>query len=217
MPNEVYPSLAFDNLFENRGSLRNMSILDRVKDDAEALSREDQLQRQGQAGRISDQRARSGEARRGMRKNKDKAEDLAKQKNRRRLHDGPARERPAGRSARPHAADVRHHRDRVPDRQDARGYADCWRAIFRRCTIRSWKSEGHHAASHNNNSDGYERIARFHLSQFAYLATKLDSMPEGDGTVLDNSCLMFLSNMWIGRKHDKSGCRWCWPAAWAAR
>ncbi len=27
-------------------------------------------------------------------------------------------------------------------------------------------------------------------------------MPEGDGTVLDNSCLMFLSNMWIGRKHD---------------
>ena len=27
-------------------------------------------------------------------------------------------------------------------------------------------------------------------------------MPEGDGTVLDNSCLMWLSNMWIGRKHD---------------
>jgi len=27
-------------------------------------------------------------------------------------------------------------------------------------------------------------------------------MPEGDGTVLDHSCLMFLSNMWIGRKHD---------------
>ena len=64
--------------------------------------------------------------------------------------------------------------------------------------------EGHHAASHNNNSDGYERIARFHLSQLAYLATKLDSMPEGDGTVLDNSCLMFLSNMWIGRKHDNT-------------
>src|SRR5260370_3748612 len=64
--------------------------------------------------------------------------------------------------------------------------------------------EGHHSASHNNSSDGYERIARFHLSQLAYLATKLDSMPEGDGTVLDNSCLMFLSNMWIGRKHDNT-------------
>ena len=65
-------------------------------------------------------------------------------------------------------------------------------------------TDGHHAASHNNLSDGYERISRFHLSQLAYLATKLDSMPEGDGTVLDNSCLMFLSNMWIGRKHDNS-------------
>src|SRR5262249_6814978 len=64
--------------------------------------------------------------------------------------------------------------------------------------------EGHHAASHNNLSDEYERIARFHLSQFAYLASKLDSMPEGDGTVLDNSCLMFLSNLWIGRKHDNT-------------
>ena len=42
------------------------------------------------------------------------------------------------------------------------------------------------------------------MSQLAYLATKLDSMPEGDGTVLDNSCLMFLSNMWIGRKHDNT-------------
>ncbi|MGH9661003.1 MAG: DUF1552 domain-containing protein, partial [Bryobacteraceae bacterium] len=64
--------------------------------------------------------------------------------------------------------------------------------------------EGHHSASHNNLSDGYERIARFHLSQLAYLATKLDAMPEGDGSVLDNSCLMFLSNLWIGRKHDNS-------------
>jgi hypothetical protein len=64
--------------------------------------------------------------------------------------------------------------------------------------------EGHHGASHNNNSDGYERITRFHVSQFAYLASKLDSMPEGNGTVLDNSCLMFLSNLWIGRTHNNS-------------
>src|SRR3984893_16579368 len=40
VPNEVYPSLAWDNLFENRGSLRNMSVLDRVMDDAATLSRE---------------------------------------------------------------------------------------------------------------------------------------------------------------------------------
>jgi hypothetical protein len=65
-------------------------------------------------------------------------------------------------------------------------------------------SAGHHAASHNNASDGYERISRFHLSQLAYLAHKLDAMPEGDGTVLDHSLLMWINNMWIGRKHDNT-------------
>lgn len=62
--------------------------------------------------------------------------------------------------------------------------------------------EGHHGASHDDLSDGYERISRFHLSQLAYLAGKLDAMPEGEGTVLDNCCLLWLSNMWAGWKHD---------------
>src|SRR5207237_5987253 len=39
VPMEVYPSLAFDSLFENRGNRRTQSILDRVKDDAASLSR----------------------------------------------------------------------------------------------------------------------------------------------------------------------------------
>ena len=29
-------------------------------------------------------------------------------------------------------------------------------------------------------------------------------MKEGEGTVLDNSCIMFMSNMWSGRKHDST-------------
>ena len=47
----------------------------------------------------------------------------------------------------------------------------------------------HHTASHNDLSDEYERISRYYCSQFAYLAAKLDAMPEGEGTVLDNSCV----------------------------
>jgi hypothetical protein len=39
-PYEMYPSLAFDSLFENRGSLRNLSVLDRVKDRATQLSKQ---------------------------------------------------------------------------------------------------------------------------------------------------------------------------------
>src|SRR5277367_2282044 len=38
VPVEVYPSLAWDSLFDNRGSLLNVSVLDRIKDQAQTLS-----------------------------------------------------------------------------------------------------------------------------------------------------------------------------------
>src|SRR3984893_188198 len=82
VPNEVYPSLAFDNLFENRGSLRNMSVLDRVMDDAATLSREigsdDKTKLDEYLTSVREVEKRID----GMRKNKDKADDLAKQRNR---------------------------------------------------------------------------------------------------------------------------------------
>ena len=40
------------------------------------------------------------------------------------------------------------------------------------------------------------------VDQYAYLAAKLDAMEEAGGTVLDNSCLMFINNMWSGKAHD---------------
>src|SRR3984893_13699022 len=82
VPNEVYPSLAFDNLFENRGGLRNMSILDRVRDDAESLGRtisgndKAKLDEYLTSVREVEKRVDS------MRKNKDTADDLARKRNR---------------------------------------------------------------------------------------------------------------------------------------
>src|SRR5439155_410754 len=38
VPMEVYPALAFDSLFDNQGSRRTLGILDRVKDQAAALT-----------------------------------------------------------------------------------------------------------------------------------------------------------------------------------
>src|SRR2546423_7710855 len=38
VPMEVYPSLAFDSLFDNQLSRRTLSILDRVKDQAATLT-----------------------------------------------------------------------------------------------------------------------------------------------------------------------------------
>jgi hypothetical protein len=62
----------------------------------------------------------------------------------------------------------------------------------------------HHPTSHDDNSDAYERVTRYYVSQLAYLAGRLAEMREGDATVLDHSCLMFISNMWSGTRHDST-------------
>ena len=204
VPNEVYPSLAFDSLFENRGSLRNMSVLDRVKEDAASLDREissnDKAKLEEYLTSVREVEKRVE----GMRKTKSAAEDLAKHKNRPVFTmDRPANGLPE---------DVREHARLMCDIIAIAFQTDKTRvASLLLCRDLSAMyypflevKEGHHAASHNNTSDGYERISRFHLSQLAYLASKLDSMPEGDGTVLDNSLLMWVNNMWIGRKHDNT-------------
>ena len=204
VPVEVYPSLAWDNLFENRGSQINVSILDRVKDRAETLSRKvssndkAKLDEYLTSVREVEKRVES------TRKVKDQSDELAKQKN-----------RPAFTMDRPQNGlpeDLRDHVKLMCDIIAIAFQTDRTRVasliISRDLSAMYYPflqvAEGHHAASHNNLSDGYERISRFHVSQLAYLAAKLDSMPEGDGTVLDNSCLMFLSELWIGRLHDNT-------------
>src|SRR5439155_15035161 len=62
----------------------------------------------------------------------------------------------------------------------------------------------HHPTSHEDDSDAYERVTRYYVGQLAYLAGRLAAMPEGNSTVLDNSCLMFISNIWSGSRHDSS-------------
>jgi hypothetical protein len=62
----------------------------------------------------------------------------------------------------------------------------------------------HHPASHDDQSEAYQRVARYYVSQLAYLAGRLDAMPEGEQSVLDHSCLLFISNMWSGSKHDST-------------
>jgi hypothetical protein len=204
VPNELYPSLAWDSLFENRGSLRHLSILDRAKDEAAALGRSissadrPKLDEYLTSLREVEKRVET------MRKAKDAADDRAQEKNR------PALTMPRPANGLPE--DLREHtrlmcdiiaiafqtdKTRIATLLLARDLGALYYPFLN-------VADGHHAASHDNNSTGYERIAHFHLSQLAYLAAKLDAMPEGDGTVLDHSCLMWLSNMWIGRKHDNT-------------
>src|ERR1051326_9006128 len=81
VPVKLYPSLAWDNLFDNRGSLLNLSILDRVKDRAEDLSRKISSSDRSKLDEYLTSVREVEKRVEGMRKSKDNAEDAAKAKN----------------------------------------------------------------------------------------------------------------------------------------
>jgi hypothetical protein len=184
VPNEVDASLAFDRLFENRGALGGRSILDRVKDRASCLTR----------SVSSTDKAKLDEYLTSVREVECRID----------------RTREAKTEAGGRPEDVREHARLMCDIIALAFQTDTTRVAslllardlsslhYRFLDVR----DDHHAASHDDLSDGYERISRFHVSQLAYLASRLDTMPEGDGTVLDHCCLLWLSNMWSGWKHD---------------
>jgi hypothetical protein len=202
VPNEMYPSLAFDSLFENGGQLRNTSVLDRVKDHAASMrgriSATDKI-------KLDEYLSSVRELERGierMRTEKDKADERA----------ANAR-RPLASMKRPEDGlpeDIRDHirlmcdiialgfqmdKTRVASLLLARDLSALYYPFL-------GVSKQHHGASHYDTEDDYQRIVRFHVTQLLYLAQRLDGMKEGESSVLDNSCLLFLSNMWSGTKHD---------------
>jgi hypothetical protein len=202
VPMEVYPSLAWDSLFDNRGNRRTISILDRVKGQVAALQR-----------RVSSaDRAKLDEYLTSVRDLEKRVERTRTAKNR---ADERARER--GRLA----LTMRRPDNGLPEdiREHMRLMCDIIALAFqthktRVATLLLCRDlsglfypflgvrTAHHPTSHEDHSDAYERVTRYYVSQLAYLAGRLAAMPEGDATVLDNSCLMFLSNMWSGSRHD---------------
>jgi len=204
VPMEVYPSLAFDSLFENRGSRRTRSILDRVQDDLSSLSR-----------RVSaDDNRRLDEYLTSVREVEKRVDRMRSEQMR---AEERARERGPEVFAMPRPEnglpeDIRDHMRLMCDiialafQTDKTRVAtlvlcrDLSGLFYPFLNVRS----AHHSASHNDLSDDYERISRYYVSQLAYLAGRLEAMREGEGTVLDNTCLLYLSNMWSGERHDNT-------------
>ncbi len=198
VPMEVYPSLAFDSLFDNQGSRRSASILDRVRDQASALN--------GQVSHAD--RAKLDEYLTSVREVERRIE----------------RNRTQGSGGtRPNANAMRRPENGLPEdiREHMRLMCDIIALAFqtdrtRVATLLLCRDlsglfypflnvrTAHHPTSHEDSSEAYERVTRYYVSQLAYLAGRLAEMREGDSTVLDNSCLMFLSNMWSGSRHDSS-------------
>jgi hypothetical protein len=48
----------------------------------------------------------------------------------------------------------------------------------------------------------YLKTNQYHVEQFAYLIGRMKGITEGEGTLLDNSLLMFCSNLFDGDKHQ---------------
>jgi len=204
VPMEVYPSLAFDSLFNNRGNRRNQSVLDRVKEHAESLSR------QVSAG----DKAKLDEFMTSVRE-VEKRIDRARQEKQTAADHLASPGQPLITMKRPDNGlpeDIREHMKLMCDiiaiafQTDKSRVAslllcrDISGLLYPFLDVRN----AHHGASHSDLNDEYLRITKYYVSQLAYLASKLDAMPEGEGTVLDHSCLMFINNMWSGSKHDST-------------
>jgi hypothetical protein len=67
-------------------------------------------------------------------------------------------------------------------------------------------TDSHHEVSHHSKNPDklrqYSLINRWHVDQYAYLLRKLRDMKEGEGTVLDNSMILFGSALSDGNSHN---------------
>ena len=204
VPTEVYPSLAFDSLFENSGNRRMESVLDRVRAEANGLrrriSREDRSKLDEYLTSVREVEQRAQRMRGDLGKAADRAKDQGKPLVAMKRPDNGLPE------------DIREHMRLMCDIVALAIQTDKTRiATMLMCRDLSGLfypflgvRDAHHPASHNDGSDEYERITRHYVTQLAYLAGRLEAMPEGSGTVLDNTCLLWLSNMFSGSRHDNS-------------
>jgi len=204
VPLEEYPSLAFDSLFDNHGSQRNKSILDRVSQQAAELTKQVSGSDKAKLDEYLTS-VRSVEKRiESTREIREKAEANAKDRGQQMV----MMKRPDNGLP----EDIREHMKLMCDivalgfQTDKTRIATLLlcRDISGLCYPFLDVRMSHHPAPHQDLSDAYEKICRYYVSQYAYLVGKLDAMKEGEGSVLDNSCILFMSNMWSGSKHDST-------------
>lgn len=68
---------------------------------------------------------------------------------------------------------------------------------------------GHHSYSHDGDSvaetvEALTKINLWYAEQFAYLLGMLDSIPEGDGTMLDNTVVFWTNELSKGNSHSRN-------------
>ena len=204
LPSEAHPRIVFERLFGEGGSSadrraalkRRASLLDWVRDDISRL--------QGTLG--ADDRRRVGQYLDSIREVERRIQKAESDAGADQL---PDLDRPVG-----VPTSYAEHAKLMFDLQALAMQGDVTRVITfqlaRETSTRTYPEIGvadpHHPLTHHGNNP--EKIARmakinaFHVSLFAYYLEKLKSTPDGDGTLLDHSMVLYGSGMGNPNVHD---------------
>jgi hypothetical protein len=80
---------------------------------------------------------------------------------------------------------------------------DC--GIFPTVTNTNYRGEGHHEVSHGDTANDrivQEEVDRFYGDTMGKLLLELSRIPEGSGTLLDNTLVMYVTEVAYGNAHD---------------
>jgi hypothetical protein len=75
-------------------------------------------------------------------------------------------------------------------------------AVYPRSGVRDAFHILSHHSNQRENMDRFAVLNRYHVTLFTYLLEKLQSIPDGDGTLLDHSMLLYGSAMSDGNQHN---------------
>lgn len=197
-PLEVYPALAFDQLFKDKAQRGDQSVLDAVLADAHDFRRDisklDQQKLDEYLNSVREVEQRIAQA--GRRGELQGWRPTLTEPNIPRPQDG-------------YPQDIVEHMRLMCDILVLAFQTDTTRV----CTLKLNNDHGtlrfphlgvdymiHHLLSHNDTDD-WLKVNQFFLEQVAYIARRLDAIQEGERTALDNSMVMLCSSMLNGH-HD---------------
>ncbi len=197
-PLEVYPALAFDQMFKDSAEQGDRSVLDAVLEDAHDfrrnISRRDQQKLDEYLNSVREVESRIERA--GTRGELQGWRPTLEEPNIPRPQDG-------------YPQDIVEHMRLMSDILVLAFQTDTTRV----CTLKLNNDHGtlrfphlgvdymiHHLLSHSDTDD-WLKVNQFFLEQMAYIAGRLDAIREGDGTALDHSMILLCSSMLTGH-HD---------------
>ena len=77
-------------------------------------------------------------------------------------------------------------------------------AVFPETNIRDPFHNLSHHSNDRGNMDRFALLNTYHMQKFAYLIEKLKNTPDGDGTLLDHSLVLYGSSLSDGNQHNFS-------------